>query len=123
MEFTHFLLAICGMLVPIVILGIIFGYTYLSEARFHDTVKRIIESGQTLDESMLSGMPGYTRKYPRDDIRSGIITAATGLGLLLLGYLALGRVITGAGALVLCIGLAIFAYGYFSKNQATTSTD
>lgn len=117
MEFSPFLLAIFGMLVPICILAIIFGYQNKSEARFHDTLQRVIESGQTLDEELLSGMPGYKKVMPRDDVRGGLITTAVGLGLILLGYSALGSVIYGAGYLVFCIGLAVFGYGVYDKRN------
>ena len=120
MEFYQFFIAFMGMLVPIGILAIIFGFTNKSEARFHDTMQRVIESGQTLDEELIRGIPGYTKKYPRDDIRSGLITSGTGLGITILGHAALGSTVYGAGYLVLSIGIAIFAYGVFSKRTGTS---
>lgn len=115
MEFYQFFVAIMGMLFPIGILAIIFGFANKSEARFHDTMQRVIESGQTLDEELIRGIPGYTKKHPRDDIRSGLITSGAGLGITILGYAALGSTVYGAGYLVLSIGIAIFAYGVISK--------
>ncbi len=125
MELTQFLIAILGMLFPIGILAIIFGYQNRSEARFHETVQRAIESGQTLDENLMSGIPGYKKAMPRNDIRSGLITAGVGLGLILLGYMAMGSMFYGAGYLVLFIGLPIFAYGIYNKvnNPSADSED
>lgn len=123
MELTHFVIALAGILMPIALLAIIFGYTNKSENRFHETAQKLIESGQALDEETLSGIPGYQKKFPRNDVRSGLITTGVGLGVTLLGWIALGSVITGAGLLVLCIGGAIFAYGYTTKNNKLDSTD
>jgi ABC-type transport system involved in multi-copper enzyme maturation permease subunit len=111
------IISVLGLLVPICILAIIFGYQNRSEARFHETLQRVIESGQTLDEELLSGIPGYKKVMPRDDVRSGLITTAVGLGLILLGYSALGSKVYGAGYLVFCIGLAIFGYGVYMKQN------
>ena len=125
MEFSQLLITILGMLFPLGILAIIFGFENKSEARFHATIQRVIESGQTLDEELISGIPGYKKKNPRDDIRSGLITSATGLGITLLGFVALGSVVYGAGLLVLSIGVAIFAYGVYEKrtNPSSESVD
>jgi hypothetical protein len=116
MEFSQFIIAILGMLFPIGIVAIIFAYENKSEARYHDTMLKLIENGQTLNEEVLSGIPGYKKKGPRNDIRSGWITAAVGMGITLLGMVALGSVIFGAGLLVLCIGVALFAYGMVARH-------
>ncbi|GHA08920.1 hypothetical protein GCM10008090_18530 [Arenicella chitinivorans] len=122
MEYFPFVIAILGLLFPLVLLPIIFGFESRSEARFHDTLKSMIESGQTLDEQTLSGIPGYKKKGPRNDVRSGLITTGTGLGIALLGKVALGSVIFGAGLLVLCIGASIAAYGLFGKHLSAAAT-
>ncbi len=115
MEYFPFVISVLGLLFPLVILPIIFGFESRSEARFHETLKSLVENGQALDEQTLSGIPGYKKKNPRNDVRSGIITTGTGLGITLLGKVALGSVVFGAGLLVLCIGASIAAYGLFGK--------
>ena len=118
MDVTVAIVAIAGILMPVGILAIIFGFANRSESRFHQTVQKAIDNGQKLDEEVLSGIPGYQKKAsPRDDIRNGVITSGTGLGITLLGFVGLGSVITGAGLLVFCIGMSIFAYGYMTKGQ------
>jgi len=99
MDFSVTLVALAAILMPVGIIAIIFGYANTSEKRFHDTAQRLIENGQTLDEEVLSGIPGYQKKGPRDDIRGGIITAGTGLGITLLGYVAIGDVVFAAKVL------------------------
>jgi hypothetical protein len=118
MDFYELLIVILGMLFPIGILAIIFGFQNRSEARFHETLNKVIDSGQTLDEDLISGIPGYKKVMPRNDIRSGLVTSGVGLGLIFLGAMALGSVVYGAGFLVLFIGLAIFGYGWYTKKNA-----
>jgi len=105
------------------ILAIIFGFTNQSEKRYHQTVQKLIESGQTLNEEALSGIPGYQKKTPRDDLRTGALASATGLGIFFLGLVALGDVVLGVGLLVMCIGAALFAFGYMNKDNNNDSSD
>lgn len=123
MEFSPFIIAVLGMLFPFGILAIIFGFESKSEARFHATLQRLLESGQPLDETLIEGIPGYKKKYPRNDIRSGLITGGTGLGITLLGFVALGSWVYGAGLLVLCIGGGIFVYGIIDARQNRIESD
>jgi hypothetical protein len=121
MEFSVALVAITAILMPLGILAIIFFYANRSESRFHQTMQKAIENGQTLNEELLASIPGYKpqRPKPGDDMRNGVITSGVGLGITLLGLVGLGSVIAGAGLLVLCIGLTIAGYAYFSQNQTT----
>lgn len=109
MGFMPFLVAIAGIAMPVALLYIIFGYSNKSEQRFHDTVQRIIDNGQELNEEVLSSIPGYKKVMPRNDMRNGINTIGVGIGISLLGLVALGDVILGAGLLVTCIGAALVA--------------
>ncbi|NND83330.1 MAG: DUF202 domain-containing protein [Gammaproteobacteria bacterium] len=115
MQTYQFLIAILGMLFPLAIMAMIFRFDDKSEKRFHDTVQRLLEKGQPIDEEVMRGIPGYKKKQPRNDIRSGGITLGVGIGIILLGHMALGPVVYGSGYLVACIGGAIFAYGIVTK--------
>ncbi len=115
MSFFPFIIALCGIAMPVAILYIIFTYTNKSEQRFHDTMQKLVESGQELDESVLAGIPGYKSVLPRDDMRNGINTVGVGLGLSLLGLVGLGDVIFGVGLLVGCIGGALIANAYLNR--------
>lgn len=109
MGFFTFLVAIAGIIMPVALLYIIFGYSNQSEQRFHETVQKIIDNGQELNEEVLAGIPGYKKVMPRNDLRNGITTVGVGIGISLLGLVALGDVILGAGLLVTCIGAALIA--------------
>jgi len=108
MEIMPFIIAICGIAMPVGILAIIFSYANRSEERFHQTVQKLVDNGQELNEDVLSGIPGY---------RNGINTIGVGVGLSLLGLVGLGDVILGVGMLVTCIGVAILANGYLNRSK------
>ena len=62
-------------------------------------------------------------KEPIDFRRNGVITMFVGIGLYLLGYLALGRVLEGVGALVGLIGVGTTIAGYLYPNTGRELTD
>ena len=63
------------------------------------------------------------KKEPIDFRRNGVITMFVGIGLYLLGYLALGRVLEGVGALVVLIGVGTTIAGYLYPNTGRELTD
>lgn len=122
MEGLALMIPIFGIIMPVLILAIIFGYQNYSEKRFHDSLHKLMESNQEISEEILSTIPGYKKVMPRDDVRSGFITLGTGIGLSFLGGVGFsggfGDMLFGVGLLVACIGGAIFAYGYFNRNNS-----
>jgi len=117
MEFLPFLVAVCGIAMPVAILYIIFRHEARSEKRFHDTVQKMIDNGQEVNQDILSGIPGYKKVMPKDDMRNGINTVGTGIGLCFLGLVGLGDVIMGVGLLVACIGGAVLLNGYLNREE------
>ena len=63
------------------------------------------------------------KKEPIDYRRNGVITIFVGVGLFLLGYLALGRIVEGVGALVGLIGIGTMIAGYLYPNTGKELTD
>ena len=57
------------------------------------------------------------KKSPFDLRRSGVITIFVGVGLFMLGFMALGAVFHGVGTLVAFIGIAQMIAGYIYPNQ------
>ena len=55
--------------------------------------------------------------------RSGVITIFVGIGLYLLGFLALGSILQGVGALVSFIGVGTLIAGYLYPNTGKEITD
>ncbi len=63
------------------------------------------------------------RKEPIDYRRNGVITIFVGIGLYLLGYLALGSGLKGVGALVGVIGIGTMIAGYLYPNTEKELTN
>ena len=63
------------------------------------------------------------KKEPIDYRRNGVITIFVGVGLFLLGHLALGRVLEVVGALVGLIGIGTMIAGYLYPNTGKELTD
>ena len=63
------------------------------------------------------------KKEPIDYRRGGVITMFVGIGLYLLGYLALGRLLEGVGALVALIGIGTLIAGYLYPNTSEELTN
>ncbi|OUW73677.1 MAG: hypothetical protein CBD68_06320 [Flavobacteriaceae bacterium TMED208] len=63
------------------------------------------------------------KKEPIDYRRSGVITIFVGIGLYLLGFLALGSILQGVGALVSFIGFGTLIAGYLYPNTGKELTD
>ena len=63
------------------------------------------------------------RKEPIDYRRNGVITIFVGIGLYLLGYLALGSILKGVGALVGVIGIGTMIAGYLYPNTEKELTN
>ena len=58
------------------------------------------------------------KKSPIDLRRSGVITIFIGAGLFMLGWIAIGGILEGVGALVALIGIGQMVAGYIYPNQS-----
>ena len=89
--------------------------------------KTILEISKNLDDPSkveeLLKIFEERKKEPIDYRRNGVITIFVGIGLFLLGYLALGRVLEGVGALVGLIGIGTMIAGYLYPNTGKELTD
>jgi hypothetical protein len=63
------------------------------------------------------------KKEPIDYRRNGVITIFVGIGLYLLGFLALGSILEGVGALVGLIGIGTMIAGYLYPNTGKELTN
>ena len=63
------------------------------------------------------------KKQPIDYRRGGVITAFVGIGIYLLGFVALGRLFEGVGLLVCAIGVGTMIAGYLYPNTSEELTN
>ena len=109
---------------PVFIILIVFYFDKRNKEQFHSTLQKLIESGQELSPELLQSIPGYKKgNGKRNDIRTGTITTAVGIGIVLFGQAKQFQVgvseapLVGIGLLVLSIGLGILAYGIYNKHK------
>jgi hypothetical protein len=111
---------ISGMVIPLAV--VIWLY-------FENKGKRatILEISKQLDDPSklqeLLRIFDERRKEPIDYRRNGVITIFIGIGLFLLGYLALGSILKGVGALVGVIGIGTLIAGYLYPNTGKELTN
>ena len=111
---------ISGMVIPLAV----FIWLYFENKGKRATILEI--SKQLDDPSKLQELLRIfdeRRKEPIDYRRNGVITIFIGIGLFLLGYLALGSILKGVGALVGVIGIGTLIAGYLYPNTGKELTN
>jgi hypothetical protein len=120
----NIIIPIFGMLTGIIILIVVFIWLYKEAKGKRETV---LEISKNLNDPVkieeLLQIFEERKKEPIDYRRNGVITIFVGVGLFLLGYLALGRVLEGVGALVGLIGIGTMIAGYLYPNTGKELTD
>ena len=120
----NIIIPIFGMLTGIIIPIAVFVWQYKDEKGKRETVLEIsknLNDPAKIEE--LLQIFEERKKEPIDYRRNGVITIFVGVGLFLLGYLALGRVLEGVGALVGLIGIGTMIAGYLYPNTGKELTD
>jgi hypothetical protein len=121
---TEILIPIFAILSGIIIPVSVFVWQYYEGKGKRETV---LEISKNLDDPSkveeLLRIFEDKKKEPIDFRRNGVITMFVGIGLYLLGYLALGRVLEGVGALVVLIGVGTTIAGYLYPNTGRELTD
>jgi hypothetical protein len=112
------LIPMLGILFPVLIVWIVHHYENKEKEQFHDSLQKLIETGQELSPELLASVPGYKgkQKGDKDDVRSGCIATGSGVGIALLGKFGVDvDVVFGAGLLTICIGLGLLSYGIYKN--------
>jgi len=121
---TELLIPIFGILAGIIIPIAVFIWQYHEEKGKRETV---LEISKHLDDPVkleeLLKIFEERKKEPIDYRRGGVITTFVGIGLYMLGFLALGKVLEGVGALVGLIGIGTMIAGYLYPNTGKELTD
>ena len=121
---TELLIPLFGILAGIIIPIAVFIWQYHEEKGKRETVLEIskhLDDPSKLEE--LLKIFEERKKEPIDYRRGGVITTFVGIGLYMLGFLALGRVLEGVGALVGLIGIGTIIAGYLYPNTGKELTD
>ena len=121
---TELLIPLFGILAGIIIPIAVFIWQYHEEKGKRETVLEIskhLDDPSKLEE--LLKIFEERKKEPIDYRRGGVITTFVGIGLYMLGFLVLGRMLEGVGALVGLIGIGTMIAGYLYPNTGKELTD
>ena len=120
----NIIIPIAGMITGILVVSGLFILLYLENKGKREA---IIEISKNLDEPKkleeLLGIFEDRKKEPLDYRRGGVITLFVGAGLYLLGYIFIGKLFEGVGALVAMIGIGQIIAGYLYPNTGSELTD
>jgi hypothetical protein len=118
------LIPILGTLTGIIIPVSVFIWLYLESK---DKNKTILEISKHLNDPAkledLLGIFDERKKQPIDYRRGGVITIFVGVGIYLLGYVAMGSFFVGVGYLVGAIGIGTMVAGYLYPNTGEELTN
>ena len=111
---------VLGTLLPALIVWIVFVYESRNKKNKYDTIievsKNITDPEQIRE--LIESLKDNQKKSPTDLRRSGVITIFIGAGLFMLGWIAIGEILKGVGALVGLIGVGQMVAGYIYPNQS-----
>ena len=118
------IIPILGILTGIIVPIAVFLWLYHDAKHKRQTVLEIakhIDDPDKLEE--LLRIFDERKEAPIDYRRNGVITIFVGVGLYFLGYIALGSILKGVGALVGAIGVGTLIAGYLYPNTSEELTN
>ena len=118
------IIPILGILTGIIVPIAVFLWLYHDAKHKRQTVLEIakhIDDPDKLEE--LLNIFDERKDEPIDYRRNGVITIFVGIGLYFFGYIAIGFILKGVGALVGAIGLGTLIAGYLYPNTSEELTN
>ena len=118
------LIPVLGILTGIIVPIAVFLWLYHDAKHKRQTVLEIakhIDDPEKLDE--LLHIFDERKDKPIDYRRNGVITIFVGIGLYFFGYIAIGFILKGVGALVGAIGVGTLIAGYLYPNTSEELTN
>ena len=116
-----------GILIPIIVVSlpaiivlIVFVFESRNKKNKYDTIIEVSKNITDTEEirELIESLKDNQKKSPTDLRRSGVITIFIGAGLFMLGWIAIGEILKGVGALVGLIGVGQMVAGYIYPNQS-----
>jgi len=114
------IIPIIAISLPAIIVLIVFVYESRNKKKKYDTIIEVSKNISDPEEIryLIESLQDNQKKSPIDLRRSGVITIFVGAGLFMLGWLAIGNIVEGVGALVALIGVGQMVAGYIYPNQS-----
>ena len=120
----NIVIPISGMLTAIIIVSVVFIWLYLEEKGKREAIIEIskhLNNNNKLEEQL--EINEERTKEPLDYRRGSVITMFVGVGLYLLGYIFIGKLLEGIGALVAMIGIGQIIAGYLYPTTGSELTN
>lgn len=114
------LIPIIAVSLPAIIVLIVFIFESRNKKNKYDTIIEVSKNITDPEEirDLIESLKDNQKKSPTDLRRSGVITIFIGAGLFMLGWIAIGEILKGVGALVGLIGVGQMVAGYIYPNQS-----
>ena len=114
------IIPIIALSLPAIIVLIVFVYESKNKKKKYDTIIEVSKNISDPEEirDLIKSLEDNKKKSPIDLRRSGVITIFIGAGLFMLGWIAIGSVVEGVGALVALVGVGQMVAGYIYPNQS-----
>ena len=114
------LIPIIAVSLPAIIIWIVFVYESRNKKNKYNTIIEVSKNLSDPEEirELIESLKDNQKKSPTDLRRSGVITIFIGAGLFMLGWIAIGEILKGVGALVGLIGVGQMVAGYIYPNQS-----
>ena len=114
------IIPIIAISLPAIIVLIVFVYESRNKKKKYDTIIEVSKNISDPEEIryLIESLQDNQKKSPIDLRRSGVITIFVGAGLFMLGWIAIGNIVEGVGALVALIGAGQMVAGYIYPNQS-----
>ncbi len=114
------IIPIIAISLPAIIVLIVFVYESRNKKKKYDTIIEVSKNISDPEEIryLIESLQDNQKKSPIDLRRSGVITIFVGAGLFMLGWIAIGNILEGVGALVALIGVGQMVAGYIYPNQS-----
>tara|TARA_Y100000748_G_scaffold265600_1_gene235544 strand:- start:124 stop:537 length:414 start_codon:yes stop_codon:yes gene_type:complete len=111
---------IIAVSLPAIIIWIVFVYESRNKKNKYNTIIEVSKNLSDPEEirELIESLTDDKKKSPIDLRRSGVITIFIGAGLFMLGWIAIGGILEGVGALVALIGIGQMVAGYIYPNQS-----
>jgi hypothetical protein len=91
---------------PVLIVGIFYYSRFRKDKMLHETLRTMIDKGVSIPPELLKPAEAERKPRQRNDLRSGMILVAVGIGLVVMLNTAHNKTMSGVGFIPLLIGVA-----------------
>ena len=123
-ESIPLIIPILGISAGIIIPTAVFVWQYYDEKAKRSAIIEIAKHlGDPSRVDELLHLFDERKKAPIDYRRGGVLTTCVGIGIFLLGFVAMGSLVQGVGLLVCAIGIGTLIAGYLYPNTSEELTN